>query len=116
MVTKEFGENRVAAKALDARDFSGGILGKRNVVSYVHTKSLRWGLFHLLSLPHSLSLMVTVRNIASRLSWGFTLNFFFVPCMPLLSLPLIIISFHANCDLLSVCSVRKHCLFVRMLF
>ena len=39
MVTKEFGENRVAAKALDARDFSGGILGKRNVVSYVHAKS-----------------------------------------------------------------------------
>ena len=113
-MTKEFGENRVAAKALDARDFSGGILGKRNVVSYVHAKSLM--LSSSFSPSLSLSHIVTARNIASRLSWGFTLNFFFVPCMPLLLLPFIIIYFHANCDLLSVCSVRKHCLFVRMLF
>lgn len=76
-MTKEFGENRVAAKALDARDFSGGILGKRNVVSYVHAKSLRWGLFHLLSLPHSLSLSYDYCTKYSQSSFlGFHIELF----------------------------------------
>ena len=88
-MTKESGENKGAAKVLDARDLSGGILEKRNAVSYVRAKSVRWDLVHLLPLLHSFSLINTVRNIASRLSWSFTANFFFMPCMPLLQLPLI---------------------------
>lgn len=113
-MTKEFGENKGTAKALDARDFSGGILGKRNVVAYVNAKSVRWGLFHHLRLPQSLSYNDYTKYSQSSFL-GFHIELFLCALYASPSFALHI-SLQANCDLGPFCSVRKHCLFLRMLF